>query len=150
MENNIIRVTKAQKLEAIKSAIPADFRHVFPGATDANGNTTKAAYVLDHDEAVAFIDKELALLAKKNSGDKKLTKDQEANEGYKELILDYLSKLPAEGEGSEGVTCTQMFKEIPAFAEYSPQKVSALCRQLKLAGLITSKEVKGKTLFSLA
>lgn len=150
MENNTIRVTKAQKLEAIKAIIPADFQHTFPGTIDSNGNVIKAPYIFNHDEAVAFIDKELGMIAKKNSGDKKLTKDQEANEGYKDKILDYLSKLPTEGEGSDGVTCTQMFKEIPEFAEYSPQKVSALCRQLKMAGLITSKEVKGKTLFRLA
>lgn len=143
MENaiNVVRVTKAQKLEAIKAAIPADFKREFPG------DDKKQGFTFDHAAVMEFLDYEIALLAKKNSGDKKLTKVQEANEKYKQNILDYLAGLV---EDSDGATCTEMFKAIPAFAEYSPNKVSALCRQLKMAELITSKEIKGKTFFRLA
>lgn len=138
MEKTMIRVTKAQKLSVLKEIIPADFRYVFPG------NENKIEYVFDQSEAIKFIDAELGLLAKKNSGDKKLTKDQQANEQYKNEIVTYLTNLP---DDKEGATCTEMFKAIPSLSDYSPQKVSALCRILKQEVRIDSKEVKGKTLF---
>lgn len=141
MDTLTVRVTKAQKLEAIKAFIPEDVRHVFPG------DDKRAAFVFDHAAIMKFIDDEIALLAKKNSGDKKMTKNQENNEVLKEKILEYLSGLPSD---SHGVQCTTMFKEIPEFAEFSSNKVSALCRQLKLSGKIIASEEKGKTLFSLA
>lgn len=145
MENITIRVTKAQKLEVIKKFISDNARHTFPG------NDTKAAYVFDKDAMIAFIDEQIELLAKKNSGDKKQTADQKNNERLKALMLDYMSKLPETDENGNsipGVTCSEIFKAIPEFAPYSPQKVSALFRQLK-PDHVDSKEVKGKMYFFL-
>lgn len=140
MENNFVRVTKAQKLTALKEAIRDDFSKTFPGDEEKG----RFPYVFNTAEVMAFIDAELALLAKKNSGDKKQTADQKKNEEYKVDIVNFLSALP---EGCEGATCTEMFKKIPSMDSYSPQKVAALCRQLREEGKVDSKEVKGKTLF---
>lgn len=143
MATNVIRVTKAQKFEVIKAALREDATHTFPG------NEERAAYVFDHAEMVAFIDEQLDLLAKKNSGDKKLTKDQEKNQEVMELICNYLGNLPAD---KEGATCTQIAKDVLTSAcpdEATPQKASALCRLLKQAARVDSKDVKGKTVFYL-
>lgn len=147
--NTTVRVTKAQKLEVLKKFIPDDARHVFPGTSDDKGNTVKTAYVFDKDAIMEFLDYEISLLAKKNSGEKKQTDEQKANEGYKDKILAYLENMEVTDE-HPGATCSEMFKGIPELAPYSPQKVSALCRQLKQAELITSTEYKGKTMFRLA
>lgn len=149
---NTIRVTKAQKLEAIKGFLPEDCKKVF------HGNDSKAAYTFDYDEAVAFIDKELGLLAKKNSGDKKMTADQKANEGYKEDIMEYLRSLPEFIETEDGktvphpgATCTDVLKNVPSLADFQVQKAAALLRQLKDATLvIPSKGKKGQTYFKVA
>lgn len=143
MDKNIIRVTKTQKFEVIKKSLREDATYTFPG------NEERAAYVFDHAEMVAFIDEQLDLLAKKNSGDKKLTKEQEKNNEVMEQICTYLGSLPAD---KEGATCTQIAKDVLATAcpdEATPQKASALCRLLKQASRIDSKDVKGRTVFYL-
>lgn len=129
MSEKKIRVTKAQRFEDIKALLN--------GEPVTYGTTTEIAIgVLDH---------ELELLAKKNSGgDKKMTPTQQENEGYKEQIMEFLAGLP---EDSKGVTCTEILKGVPSLSDFSNQKVSALVRQLKLAGRVTSQEVKGKALF---
>ncbi len=125
--NTIKRVTKAQRFSDIKALLN--------GENVTYGTTVK--------EAVKFIDKELSLLAKKNSGEKKLTDKQKDNEGYKAQILDFLTNNP-------GVTCTIIQKGIPEFAEFNNQKVAALVRQLTEAGQVVKVMEKGKALFSLA
>lgn len=123
------RITKSQRFEDMKALLMGD--------TVKYGTTVE--------DAVAVIDHEMELLAKKNAGDNKVqTATQKANEEHKEKILEFLAVQ------ENGVTCSQIFKGIPALAEFSPQKVSALCRQLKAAGQVTSYEEKGKTLFKLA
>lgn len=131
MSEKKIRITKAQRFEDIKALLD--------GGKPTYGTTVEIAKgVLDH---------ELELLAKKNSGDKKLTAAQQENEGYKAEILEYLHTIPAD---SDGVTCTEILKAIPSLSAYQVQKVASLVRQLKLAGQVASKEVKGKSLFSIA
>lgn len=122
------RVTKAQRFEDIKALL-------------SGGEVT---YGTKLEDALAFCDSELALLAKKNSGDKKPTKTQQENEGYKTLILDFLMVQ------TEGVTCTDIQKGVPAFSDFNNQKVAALMRQLTDAGKVTKTMVKGKSLFTLA
>lgn len=144
MNNNlIVRVTKAQKLEALKKFIPEDASVTFPG------NDTKGSYVFSRDEMIAFLDNEIELLAKKNNnsnGEKSLTAVQKANEGFKASICEYLDNLETSDE-KPGATCTEMFKNIPDMQPFSSQKVSALCRQLRADQKIDSKEVKGKVYF---
>ena len=122
------RITKAMHFEDIKALL----------------NGQPVTYGTTIEQAVEFIDKELGLLARKNSGEnKKPTKAQEENEGYKALILEFLAD-------KDGVTCTDVLKGVPALSEFSNQKISALMRQLRLAGKVTVEEVKGKSLFRLA
>ncbi|MBQ7907739.1 MAG: hypothetical protein IJ309_07220 [Clostridia bacterium] len=92
---------------------------------------------------VEFINHELELLAKKNSADKKPTAAQVANEGIKSAILDGM-------EENRLYTITDIQKNVPACAELSNQKVSALVRQLKDDGLIVKTEDKRKSYFSKA
>lgn len=126
------RITKAMRFEDIKALL--------------NGNTAQYGTTLE--DAISFIDHEVELLARKNSsGDKKQTATQKENEGYKELIIEFLAGLP---DDSKGVTCTEIMKSIPAFKDFNNQKISALIRQLKLADRVVSEEVKGKSLFRLA
>ena len=82
----------------------------------------KANYPLTSEE-VAFIDHELELLAKKNSADKKPTAQQVANEGIKSAILEGM-------EPNKLYTITDLIKSIPACAEMTNQRVSAIVRQM--------------------
>lgn len=122
------RITKAMRFEDIKALL----------------NGQPVTYGTSIEDAVDLIDHEVNLLARKNSGEsKKPTKAQEENEGYKALILEFLTD-------KNGVTCTDVLKGVPAFSDFSNQKISALMRQLRLAGKVTVEEVKGKSLFRLA
>jgi DNA-binding HxlR family transcriptional regulator len=99
----------------------------------------KANHNLSADE-IAFIDHELELLAKKNSAEKKPTAVQVANEGIKADILDGM-------EIGKKYTITDLMKEIPACAELSNQRVSALVRQLVTDGAVERTEEKRKAYF---
>ena len=98
------KMTKREKFEMLK-AIPA---------------------VAENALLVEFIDHELELLAKKNAsadGERKLTEKQKANETLKVAILDGM-------EDNRLYTITELIKEIPACAELTNQKVSAVIRQM--------------------
>lgn len=125
------RVTKAMRY--------TDLKALLNGETPTYGTTV--------DMAIEFIDKEMSLLARKNSGDKKPTKTQKENEGYKTTILEFLANKP---DDKQGYTCTEIIKAIPELNEFSTQKVAPLMRQLADAGKVERVEVKGKTLFHLA
>ena len=121
--------------------------------TNTNKKMTKAqmfAQILAHttDEGEkAFLEHEMELLAKKNApkdGTKKLTPAQEANEGIKSAIYDFLA------ERGEPMTISQMIKEVPECNGLTNQKVSALVRQMYLAMTIVRNEVKGVAWFSIA
>lgn len=92
---------------------------------------------------VDFINHELELLAKKNTSDKKPTAQQVANDGIKQAILDAM-------EENHFYTVTELQKSVPACAELSNQRVSALLRQLKDDKLIIRTEDKRKAYFSKA
>lgn len=128
---NKIRITKAMRFEDIKALL--------------NGETV--TYGTTVEQAVEFIDKEMGLLARKNSGDKKPTKTQQENEKDKVLICDFLANKPEE---KKGYTCTEVIKLVPELNEFSTQKIAPLMRQLENAGKVVREEVKGKTLFHLA
>ena len=121
--------------------------------TDTNKKMTKAqmyAQILSHttDEAEkAFLEHEMELLAKKNApkdGAKKLTPAQEANEGIKDAIYEFLK------ERGKPMTISQMIKEVPECNGLTNQKVSALVRQMYTAMTIVRNEVKGVGWFSIA
>ena len=131
-KTNKTRITKSMKFEDIKALLN--------GQPVVYGTTTE--------DAVDFIEHEMALLAKKNSGEnKKQTKTQQENEGYKALILEFLATLP---DDKDGVTCNEIIKGVTEFEGFSTQKISPLVRQLMAADKVTKTEVKGKALFRLA
>ena len=122
------RITKAMRFADIKSLLAGEAVH--------NGTSVE--------DALAFIDNEIALLAKKNTSDKKPTKTQEENENHKAHIIDFLSTQ------TEGVTCTDVQKSVVEFADFNNQKIAALMRQLVNEGKVVKAMVKGKAMFSLA
>lgn len=129
MSEKKIRITKSQRFEDIKALL----------------NNEAVTYGTTVEIACEVLDHEIGLLAKKNSSDsKKQTAAQKENEGYKELIIEFLATRP------DGATCTEMLKGIPELSEYSNQKVSSLVRQLKLALRVTGEERKGKMYFKLS
>jgi hypothetical protein len=79
-------------------------------------------YPLSADEK-AFVEHELELLAKKNSSEKKPSKTQQANSALQEELLEQM-------EENRLYSITEMIKELPACAELTNQKVSALVRAL--------------------
>ena len=100
----------------------------------------KANYPLTEDE-VKFIDHELELLSKKNSAEKKPTAQQTANEGIKQSIVDGM-------ENGKAYTITDIIKSVPACADLTNQRVSALMRQLVENGAIVRTEDKRKAYFT--
>ena len=96
-----------------------------------------------HEEDKAFIEHELELLAKKNSGERKPTSTQKENEATKAVIVSVLSDGTAR-------TIGEICKSDEALSELSSQKISALVRQLVLDGTVTREEVKRKAYFSIA
>lgn len=132
--NKTPRITKAMRY--------ADVKAMLMGEVPANGT--------DLDTAIEFISHEMELLAAKNSSKSgKQTTAQKENEEYRALILDFLSTQ------SEGVTCTEIAKGIPALSDFQNQKISALMRSLTYheeknpAGMVDKSIVKGKALFTL-
>ena len=101
----------------------------------------KANYPLTADE-VKFIDHELELLNKKNSAEKKPTAQQTANEGIKTAIVEGM-------EPNWLYTVTEIIKSVPACADMTNQRVSALLRQLVEGGKVKRTEDKRKAYFSL-
>lgn len=99
----------------------------------------KANYELTVDE-IAFIDHELELLAKKNSSDKKPSATQVVNATIKNDILEGMSE-------NRLYTITEMQKEIPALADLSNQRISALVRQLVADEMVERVEDKRKAYF---
>ena len=90
-----------------------------------------------------FIEREIELLAKKNSAEKKPTEKQTENAGIKDIIIEALT------DEENGLTISAMQKKCADLAEYSNQKISALVRQMILDGIVTKTEEKGKAYFRL-
>ena len=101
--------------------------------------------VFTTDEVVAKLDEMWNALNKKSVIEKKPTEQQKQNESFKVDI----EVLLADGKAR---TATEILNEIPALKDndISNQRVSALLRQLKLAGKVKSETVKGKSMFSVA
>ena len=114
------KLTKAQKFAMLR-AIPA---------------------VADNAMLVEFIDHEVELLSKKNSAEKKPTAQQVANAGITTAIIEGM-------EPNRLYTVTEVIKSIPACADLTNQRVSALLRQLVEAGKVKRTEDKRKAYFQV-
>ena len=93
-------------------------------------------------EQVAFIDHEIELLTKKNSGEKKPTATQVANEALKVAIHEGM-------QDNRLYTVTEVIKEIPAVAGLTNQKVSPLMNQMVESGLLTKTVEKRRSYFKV-
>ena len=90
------------------------------------------------DELVEFLKERKEKAVAKNAT-RKPTKEQVANEGYKDIILNSM-------ESGSAYTVSEIMKFFEV--ELTNQKVSALLRQLRLDGKVTRNESKGKTYFA--
>ena len=88
---------------------------------------------------VEFIEHEMELLAKKNGSEKKPTAQQTANAEIQKAILECM-------EVGKRYTITDLIKTVPACAELTNQRVSALVRQL-MPTYIERVEEKKKAYF---
>ena len=99
--------------------------------------------VKGNDELVAFIDHEIELLNKKNSAkSNKPTAKQLENEKLKDVILNAMTEKP--------LTITEMQGTIPALAELSNQRISAIVSQLVEDNALVRTVVKRKAYFAKA
>ncbi len=127
-----VKITKANRYD--------DIRALLLGNEVSYGTTV--------DDAIAFIDHELELLARKNakrneSGE--MTDAQRQNEVYKQLILDYLAGC------EEGATCSDLIHSVEEFKPFNTSKISSLTNQLVKEGKIKRlKARKGRTPYALA
>ena len=87
-----------------------------------------------------FIDHEVELLNRKNSGDKKPSKGQLANAVLQKAIYEQM-------EDNRFYSVAELNKEIPECAELSNQKVSAQLRVLKTEGKVEKTMEKGKPFY---
>lgn len=83
------------------------------------------AEVQKNEMLVEFIEHELELLAKKNSAEKKPTAQQTANKAIAEAIVNTLAENP-----TRLFTITEIIKTVPACADLTNQRVSAIVRNL--------------------
>lgn len=86
--------------------------------------------------------KMLEQVEKKSNVIHKPTANQLANDGFKVAILESIE--------DKALTISEMVDTIPALAELSNQRVSAIVRQMVADGLLTREEVKRKAYFSKA
>ena len=92
---------------------------------------------------IGFIDHEVELLTRKNTGEKKMTATQVANEAIKAEIL-------AEMKAGKLYTCSDIIKEVPICNGFPTQKVAPMMNALADAGKVVKTVDKRKTYFSLA
>ena len=102
-----------------------------------------ANYALKAEE-IAFIEREIELLNKKNGAVKKPTAKQTANEGIKNEILMAM-------ENGERYRIADLLKVVDNLPEdMTPQRMSALVRQLILEGAVVRTEEKRVAHFTKA
>lgn len=139
-----IRVTKAQKLEAIKSMLDQEKTKTF-SAED------KESYTFDYSEATEFIDELISALEKKRGNSKASKEATEQNNNFKEQILEFLVNNSEDKE--DGYTCGEILRGVPAILEagFQVQKVAFLMKELEANGDVVSKKgPKNRSMFRIA
>lgn len=108
-------------------------------------NAKALNYVIANCEVPADVkeklEKMLEQVQKKNSAERKPTATQKENVDLKVAILDGM-------EVGKQYTISDLMKSVPAVADLTNQRVSALVRQLKDEGLVVREEIKRKAYFS--
>lgn len=103
----------------------------------------KNSEMTNKDGAVAFIEHEIELLNNKSSKSA-MTKRQKENVGVCAEIKDALFEV------AKPVTITELMAAVPSLGAYTPQKISALLKQMKDRGEVVRTEEKKKAYFSIA
>lgn len=119
------KVTIADKFDALADYIQNGENSIFPTPEDA------IEFINDRKEK-----------AMKKAGNRKPTAQQKENEGFKESILDVLT--------SEGKTVSEIIAMSDDLSGLTNQRVSALLRQLVLAGKVVKTKEGKKSLFAIA
>ena len=83
-------------------------------------------------------------IQKRNTGDRKPTKTQQANEALKIDIYDFFA------HNDEKYTVTDLMIHVPSLGNVSNQKISALVRQMCEANILKREEIKHRAYFSIA
>lgn len=99
--------------------------------------------VQDHPELVAFIDREVGLLDKKNSGNRKPTANQVANEVLRNAIY-------AAMQDNRLYTVGELIKAVPECADLSAPKVTAQVTAMVKDGRLVNTKDKRKSYYSKA
>lgn len=102
-----------------------------------------AIATVDNEEAVERLTALRDATVKRNSAERKPTKVQEANEGIKAEILEFLA------DGGKH-TVSEIMENVASLNGASNQKAASLVRQLKDAGVLVREEIKRKAYFHLA
>ena len=110
-------------------------------------NRVALTYAIKHltdapDEIIEKLTNMVAALDKKNASPKKQTAQQEHNEALKAEIVAFLID-----RAGESFTVSDLQKSIPSLAGDSNQHVSALMRQIVLAGDVEKYTNKRRTYF---
>ena len=113
-------------------------------------NRVALTYAIKHltdapDEIIEKLTNMVAQLDKKNASPKKLTAQQQKNEIIKAEIAAFLTD-----HAGESFTVSDLQKSIPSLADKSNQYVSALMRQIVLAGDVEKYTNKRRTYFRVA
>ena len=119
------KVTIADKFDALADYIQNGENSIFPTPEDA------IEFINDRKEK-----------AMKKAVNRKPTAQQKENEGFKESILDVLT--------SEGKTVSEIIAMSDDLSGLTNQRVSALLRQLVLAGKVVKTKEGKKSLFAIA
>lgn len=92
---------------------------------------------------VEFINHEMELLSRKNSGERKPTAQQTANEGIKAEVAAILADGTARTVG-------EILKELNKGDALTHSRLTAIVTQMKKDEVLTREEIKRKAYFSLA
>ena len=98
--------------------------------------------VIDNEEMVAFIDREIALLDKKSSAPRKPSARQVENESLKAVITSHLMAVDAPR------CIKELQSEISELSELTSQRISALLSQMVKAGTLVKSYEKKVPYFS--
>ena len=100
--------------------------------------------VVDNEEMVAFIDREIELLNRKSNSPKKPTKVQIENDGFKAEIVAHLTEVDAPK------TIKELQAEIPSIGGLTNQRITHMLTDLVKAKTLTKEYVKKTPYFSIA
>ena len=100
--------------------------------------------VADNAEMVAFIDREIELLNRKNSAPRKPTKTQVENSGFKADVVAYLATVDT------SKTIKELQQEVSSISGLTNQRVTHLLTDLVKDGTLTKEYVKKTPYYSIA